>query len=113
MACHTSGMRTNVSTLLREFPKVRRASIAGEEVIIVTREGDLRLTAEARNGVSILGNSKTEILVADDDIDQPTTTDADWKSSENRYGTHHPQSSLKYSGIKEQYPSMIMRLSEL
>ena len=74
-------MKTNVSTLLREFPKVRRAAMAGEEVIIVTREGNLRLTAEARNGASILGCFKAEIIAVDDDIDQPTTPDTDWKAS--------------------------------
>lgn len=33
-------MKTTVSTLLREFPKVRRAALSGETVIIKTREGD-------------------------------------------------------------------------
>ncbi len=74
-------MRTNVSTLLREFPKVRRAAMAGEEVIIVTREGNLRLTAEPRNGASILGSFKAEIVMVDDDIDQPTTASSDWEAS--------------------------------
>jgi len=74
-------MKTNVSTLLREFPKVRRAAMAGEEVIIVTREGNLRLTAEARSGASILGCFKAGIIAADDDIDQPTTVETEWKAT--------------------------------
>lgn len=73
-------MRTNVSTLLREFPKVRRAAMAGEEVIIVTREGNLRLTAVDKTGASILGCMKGMFTTADD-IDQPTTSEADWKPS--------------------------------
>ena len=74
-------MRTNVSTLLREFPKVRQAAMAGEEVIIVTREGNLRLTAEPCNGASILGSFKTEMIATDDDLDQPSTLATDWKAS--------------------------------
>ena len=74
-------MKTNVTTLLRDFPKVRRAAFAGEEVIIETREGDLRLTAVPRTGESILGCLKGEITFAADDLDQPTTTDSDWKPS--------------------------------
>lgn len=74
-------MRTNVSTLLREFPKVRQAAMAGEEVIIVTREGNLRLTAESRTGAPILGSLKDEITFADDDLDKPTTLESEWKPS--------------------------------
>jgi hypothetical protein len=74
-------MKTNVTTLLRDFPKVRRAAFAGEEVIIETREGDLRLTAVSRTGESILGSLKDEITFADDDLDQPTSPESDWKPS--------------------------------
>ena len=55
--------------------------MAGEEVIIVTREGNLRLTAEACNGVSILGSFKAKMIATDDDLDQPSTLDTDWKAS--------------------------------
>lgn len=72
-------MKTNVSTLLREFPKVRRAAMAGEEVIIVTREGNLRLTAEPRSGESILGSRKGLIRFADDRLDEPTLAESEWK----------------------------------
>lgn len=71
-------MKTNVSTLLREFPKVRRAALAGEEVIIVTREGNLLLTAQPPGGESILGSARGRIHFADDRIDQPTLPESEW-----------------------------------
>ena len=74
-------MKTNVSTLLREFPKVRQAALAGEEVIIVTREGDLRLTAVTCSGESILGSRKDRIRFADDQLDTPTLPENEWKPS--------------------------------
>lgn len=74
-------MKTNVSTLLREFPKVRQAALAGEEVIIVTREGNLLLTAEPRSGESILGSCKGLIRFDDDLLHQPTLPDSGWNPS--------------------------------
>jgi hypothetical protein len=74
-------MKTNVSTLLREFPKVRQAALAGEEVIIVTREGNLRLTAEPRSGESILGARKGLIRFSDDRLDEPTLPESEWNPS--------------------------------
>jgi hypothetical protein len=74
-------MKTNVSTLLREFPKVRRAALSGEDVIIVTREGNLRLTADKPEGGSILGCMKGQVLYSDDKLDEPTTTDDEWNAS--------------------------------
>lgn len=74
-------MKTNVSTLLREFPKVRQAALAGEEVIISTREGDLRLTAVASTGESILGSRKERIRFADDRLDESTLPENEWKPS--------------------------------
>jgi len=74
-------MKTNVSTLLREFPKVRRAALAGEDVIIVTREGNLRLTADKPEGGSILGCMKGSFGYVADDIVGPTTTDDEWNPS--------------------------------
>ena len=74
-------MKTNVSTLLREFPKVRQAALAGEEVIIVTREGNLRLTAEPVSGESILGSRKGLIHFADDRLDEPTMPESEWNPS--------------------------------
>ena len=40
-------METTVTELLREFPRVRRAALAGETVIIKSREGNLRLSLDA------------------------------------------------------------------
>ena len=74
-------MQPNVNTLLREFPKIRKAAMAGEEVIIMTREGNLRLTAVDRPGASIIGCMKDMVLFSADDIDQPTTTDDEWRPS--------------------------------
>ena len=74
-------MKTNVSTLLREFPKVRRAALSGEDVIIVTREGNLRLTTDKPEGGSILGCMKGQVLYSDDKLDEPTTTDDEWNAS--------------------------------
>lgn len=55
--------------------------MAGEEVIIVTREGNLRLTAVDSCGTSILGALKDMVVFSADDIDQPTTTDDEWRPS--------------------------------
>jgi hypothetical protein len=74
-------MRTNVSTLLREFPRVRQAAMAGEEVIIVTREGNLRLTAEPVSGSSIIGSRKGLIHFSGEAIDEPTLPENEWKPS--------------------------------
>ena len=74
-------MKTNVSTLLREFPKVRQAALAGEEVIIETREGNLRLIAEKKSGNQILGSMKDRFLQVDDSIIEPTTSEQDWMPS--------------------------------
>lgn len=54
--------------------------MAGEEVIIVTREGNLRLTAVHHTGASILGSMKDRFTTTDD-IDEPTTLETDWKPS--------------------------------
>ncbi len=73
-------MKTNVSTLLREFPKVRRAALSGEVVIIETREGNLRLTAEKHAGASILGCLKGEVQIHGD-LTAPTTEPGEWDPS--------------------------------
>lgn len=75
-----SDMRTNVSTLLREFPKVRRAALAGEEVIIETREGNLVLRAEVAENTPVYGSMASQIVESADDIDGPTLQDTEWDS---------------------------------
>ncbi len=73
-------MRTNVSTLLREFPKVRRAALAGETVIIETREGNLVLTAEVPEARPVYGSMSDRIVRSDDDLDRPTLAEDAWVS---------------------------------
>ena len=72
-------MQTNVSTLLREFPKIRRAAMRGERVIIKTREGNLILEAEKSVSGGILGTMKEVIIRSAEDLDRPTT--GDWSPS--------------------------------
>lgn len=74
-------MKTNVSTLLREFPKVRRAALAGETVIIKTREGNLRLTKDESLPQSPFGCLKGKLRRSADDIDRPTSGDGDWTAA--------------------------------
>ena len=74
-----SDMQTNVSTLLREFPKIRRAAMRGERVIIKTREGNLILEAEKSVSGGILGTMKEVIIRSAEDLDRPTTED--WSPS--------------------------------
>ncbi len=71
-------MRTNVSTLLREFPRVRRAALAGETVIIETREGNLVLTAEAAEKQPTYGSMRDRVQSSADDLDHPTLPDSKW-----------------------------------
>ena len=74
-------MKTNVSILLREFPKIRRAAFAGEEVVVVTRDGNLRITAEPPSGESILGSCGGKIRFHDDLLDEPTLPENEWNPS--------------------------------
>lgn len=71
-------MRTNVSTLLRDFPRVRRAALAGETVIIETREGNLVLTAEVAEKQPLYGAMRGRIRSSADDLDRPTLSDSEW-----------------------------------
>ena len=74
-------MHTNVSELLRNFPKIRRAALAGERVVIRTREGNLILTAEKPAGHSLFGSLASTIdsrrmTEADSGVDE-----SDWNAS--------------------------------
>ena len=74
-----SDMQTNVSTLLREFPRVRQAAMRGESVIIKTREGNLVLSAEQPRIAGLLGKWKGRVRVAAGvDLTMPTTSDSEW-----------------------------------
>ena len=72
-------MQTNVSGLLRNFAEVRRAALAGETVVIATREGNLLLTAERQVRNSLYGALKDIIIRSDDDLDKPTLPDGAWR----------------------------------
>ena len=72
-------MQTNVSGLLRNFADVRRAALAGETVVITTREGNLLLMAERRGNDSLYGSLKDVILKSDDDIDSPALPEGVWR----------------------------------
>ena len=74
-------MEATVTELLREFPRLRRAALAGERVIIKSREGDLQLTRDTTKAVSLIGAMRGQLVHSADDIDRPTTTDADWGAS--------------------------------
>ena len=74
-------METNVSTLLRDFPSIRRAALGGETVIVHTREGDLRITAAQASPRSLLGFLAGALVSGADDLDQPTTAPGEWKAS--------------------------------
>jgi hypothetical protein len=74
-------METTVTELLRHFPKIRRAALAGQRVVIRTREGNLVLTAEKPTGNMLFGalatNVNSESLTADDSGGDA----ADWRPS--------------------------------
>jgi hypothetical protein len=70
-------MKTNVSTLLREFPRVRRAALAGETVIVQTREGNLRITADRPEGGPLLGCLRGRVSLRGD-LTRPTSEAGEW-----------------------------------
>jgi hypothetical protein len=72
-------MKTNVSTLLREFPKVRQAALRGETVIVKTREGDLRITADRTAGAGLLGCLSGRMRLRGN-LSKPTTETKEWDS---------------------------------
>jgi hypothetical protein len=64
--------------LLREFPKIRRAALSGQTVIVHTREGDLKITAAPSEVGGIVGCMKGRLRSSDGDIDEPTTGPEEW-----------------------------------
>lgn len=74
-------MKTNVSGLLRDFPRIRRAVLAGEEVLVETREGNLLIVAEKPPSGSLYGSMGDEIESSADDIDTPTLPSSEWGAS--------------------------------
>lgn len=74
-------MSETVSTLLREFPRIRRKVFSGESVTIKTKEGNMRITRERADGASLLGSMKGRILQANDQLVEPTTGPDEWRPS--------------------------------
>ena len=73
-------MQTNVSGLLREFPRIRRAALAGDRVIIRTREGNLVLTAEKPAGDRLFGALREQIQSLDLKPEDSGARPSDWKA---------------------------------
>ena len=71
-------MQTNVSTLLREFPKVKRAALGGERVVIKTREGNLVLSAESPPVRNLLGSMRGTFIETGSDLCVPTLPQTAW-----------------------------------
>ena len=74
-------MQTNVSTLLREFPKVKRAALRGERVIVKTREGNLVLCAESPPDRELLGSMRGIFRETKHDLSAPTLPASSWRPS--------------------------------
>ncbi|MCY4598755.1 MAG: hypothetical protein OXF27_02405 [Acidobacteria bacterium] len=72
-------MHINVSGLLRNFAGVRRAALAGETVVITTRDGNLLLMAERQAHNALYGALKDIVVHSDDDLDKPTLPDGAWR----------------------------------
>lgn len=53
----------------------------GEDVIIVTREGNFRLSAVQQAGAQIIGVRKQSLQCHDDKLDQPTVPEKQWKAN--------------------------------
>ena len=73
-------METTVTELLREFPRVRRAALSGETVLIKSREGNLRLSLDTPAPGSLVGCLRGLLTGTDDDIDGPTSDAGSWDS---------------------------------
>ena len=62
-------MYINGSDLLRHFARVRRAALAGETVVIATRDGNLVLTAQSQVGDPGRGPERDATVRSDADLD--------------------------------------------
>ena len=73
-------MDTTVSTLLREFPRIRRAALSGQRVTVHTREGDLLITRAPSSEQDVLGCMKGVLVASSDLLDQLTSAPDEWKA---------------------------------
>lgn len=71
-------MEASVTELLRDFPRVKRAALSGEVVIIKSREGNLRLTLDLETTGPLVGSLKGLMRQTSDDIDGPTSQESEW-----------------------------------
>ncbi|RKX34398.1 MAG: hypothetical protein DRP71_07270 [Verrucomicrobia bacterium] len=72
-------MQINVSGLLREFPKAKRAALAGECVRIKTREGNLVLMAEKPASETLLGALAGNIQTPELEPETTGADETDWE----------------------------------
>lgn len=72
-------MKTTVTVLLRDFPKVKRAALSGERVVIETKQGNLLLTAERSDGKSLFGCMRER--AEDHGVTAEPQTQTRWKPS--------------------------------
>lgn len=77
---HIFFMNSTVTELLRDFPRVKRAVLAGEVVIIKSREGNFRLTLDTPVAEKLVGCLNGLVARVDDDIDGPTSDALNWES---------------------------------
>ena len=75
-------MQVNMLDAKNQLSKLVKAAVSGEEVIIETREGNLRLVADTPSGSTILGCMKAQLLRIDDDVVSLTTTADEWDPAE-------------------------------
>lgn len=73
-------MHTTVTELLREFPKVRRAVLSGETVIIQSKQGNMRLTLDRSDSKPLVGALRGLVRTCGD-LSNPTTSLEDWTPS--------------------------------
>jgi hypothetical protein len=81
MSDKLSDMQTNVSELLRNFPKIRRAALAGERVVIHTRDGNLVLTAEKPAAEALFGSLAAIVDSGALTAEQSGADESDWEPS--------------------------------
>ena len=73
-------MHTTITELLREFPKVKRAVLSGETVIIQSRDGNMRLTLDRPEPQPLVGGLRG-LVSTHGNLSTPTTEPADWNPS--------------------------------
>lgn len=77
-------MDTNITTLLRDFPRIRRAAVAGERIVVRTREGNLILTAEKASGRALVGCLKGRGVDHGIDPSAHTLPLSEWRTASER-----------------------------